>query len=125
MIYSCTVFIFVVTLNTFTKHLYEVWKIQSSSLFDVVFIDLLSYVGFEQIFAHNPANTYLFKDNNRDTIKRCKISLKLTIKTPERRYFYSAWNHRKAYGFMIISGGIEVLLSLSMYVFAGKKAIRH
>ena len=33
----------------------------------------------------NPNNIYLFKVNNRNTIKRCKICLKLTIKTPERR----------------------------------------
>ena len=28
---------------------------------------------------------YLFKDNNRNTRKRCEICSKLTIKTPERR----------------------------------------
>ena len=33
----------------------------------------------------NPANIYLFKVNNRNTIKSCEICLKLTIKTPERR----------------------------------------
>ena len=27
---------------------------------------------------------YLFKDDNKDTRKRCKICSKLTIKTPER-----------------------------------------
>ena len=32
-----------------------------------------------------PANVYLFKVNNRNIRKRCKISSKLTIKTPERR----------------------------------------
>ena len=32
-----------------------------------------------------PANVYLFKFNNRNTRKRCKICSKLTIKTPERR----------------------------------------
>ena len=32
-----------------------------------------------------PANIYLFKVNNKDTRKRCKICSKLTIKTPERR----------------------------------------
>ena len=30
-------------------------------------------------------NVYLFKVNNRTTSKRCKISSKLTIKTPKRR----------------------------------------
>ena len=33
-----------------------------------------------------PANIYLFKFNNRNTRKRCKICLKLTAKTPERRH---------------------------------------
>ena len=32
-----------------------------------------------------PANIYLFKVNNKNTRKRCKIRSKLTIKTPERR----------------------------------------
>ena len=32
-----------------------------------------------------PANIYLFKVNNRNTRKRCKISSKLTTKTSERR----------------------------------------
>ena len=31
-----------------------------------------------------PANIYLFKVNNRNTRKRCKICSKLAIKTPER-----------------------------------------
>ena len=30
-----------------------------------------------------PANIYLFKGNNRNTRKSCKICSKLTIKTPE------------------------------------------
>ena len=33
-----------------------------------------------------PANIYLFKVNNRNTRERCEICLKLTIKTPERRF---------------------------------------
>ena len=33
-----------------------------------------------------PANIYLFKVNNRNTRKRCKICSKLTIKTAERRH---------------------------------------
>ena len=33
------------------------------------------------------ANFYLFKVNNRNTRKRCEICSKLTIKTPERRYW--------------------------------------
>ena len=33
----------------------------------------------------NPVDIYLLKGNNRSTITRCEICLKLTIKTPERR----------------------------------------
>ena len=33
----------------------------------------------------NPANVYLFKFNNKNTRKSCKLCLKLIIKTPERR----------------------------------------
>ena len=36
---------------------------------------------------NNPANIYLFKVNNRNTIKKCEICSKLTIKTPERRHW--------------------------------------
>ena len=35
-----------------------------------------------------PANIYLIKVINRNTIKRCGICLKVTIKTPERRHSY-------------------------------------
>ena len=35
----------------------------------------------------NPVNIYLFKVNNRNTRKKCKIRSKLTIKTPERREY--------------------------------------
>ena len=34
-----------------------------------------------------PVKIYLLKVNNRDTTKRCKISSKLIIKTPERRHW--------------------------------------
>ena len=34
---------------------------------------------------HYRASIYLFKVNNRNTRKRCKICSKLTIKTPEKR----------------------------------------
>ena len=33
-------------------------------------------------FRNSPGNNYLLKVNNRDTIKRCEICSKLTIKTP-------------------------------------------
>ena len=41
---------------------------------------------FQLFFCFSSANIYLFKVNNRNTRKRCEISSKLTIKTPERQY---------------------------------------
>ena len=38
------------------------------------------------IIIRYPATIYLFKVNSRNTRKRCKICLKLTIKTTERRH---------------------------------------
>ena len=35
----------------------------------------------------DPAIIYLFKVNNRNTRKRCKICSKLTIKTPEHHHY--------------------------------------
>ena len=34
----------------------------------------------------HPAGNFMFKVNNGNTITRCEICSKLTIKTPERRY---------------------------------------
>ena len=36
----------------------------------------------------NPAGSYMFKDNNRNTRTRCEMCSKLTIKTPERRQWH-------------------------------------
>ena len=36
---------------------------------------------------NNPASSYMFKVNNRNTGTRCEICSKLTIKTPKRRYW--------------------------------------
>ena len=43
-------------------------------------------VNFEQIWC-NPAGSYMFKVNNRNTRTRCEVCSKLTIKTPERRHW--------------------------------------
>ena len=37
--------------------------------------------------SNNPVGNYMFKVNNRNTRTRCKICSKLTLKTPERRYW--------------------------------------
>ena len=39
--------------------------------------------------SYNPVGNYMFKVNNRNTRARCEICSKLTIKTPERRYWCS------------------------------------
>ena len=38
-------------------------------------------------FALHPVSNCIFKVNNRDTRTKCEICSKLTIKTPERRYW--------------------------------------
>ena len=48
-----------------------------------------SFVIVETQKESNPANTYLFKVNNRNTRKRCKICSKLTKKTPEQHCLHS------------------------------------
>ena len=40
----------------------------------------------KQCGTNNPDNIYLLQVNNRNTSKMCEISLKLAIKTPERRH---------------------------------------
>ena len=40
----------------------------------------------------NPAGIYLLKVNNRNTITKCEICSKLTIKTPERRQMRRLYN---------------------------------
>ena len=40
-----------------------------------------------EILKRVPAGIYMFKVNNRNTRTKCEISSKLTIKTPERRYW--------------------------------------
>ena len=55
----------------------------------------------EIIFGHLPpiaANIYLFEVNYRHTRKRCEISSKLTIKTPERRLTFNTF-----YAFLSVS----------------------
>ena len=38
-------------------------------------------------FQNTPVNIYLLQVNNKNPTKRCEIYLKLTIKTPKRRYW--------------------------------------
>ena len=56
----------------------------------------------------NPGNICLFKVNNRNTRKRCKIYLKLTIKTPERREVFIAIFEHISHLFLVF-----LLLTLS------------
>ena len=59
-----------------------------------------------------PAGTYMFKVNNRNTKARCKICLKLTIKTPEWRQ----WRRSGVYivNFKHISRLVLLFLSLTL-----------
>ena len=54
-------------------------------LFQVMDWECLSYIKFLIFPFEQSASIYLFKLNNRNTIKRCEIYSKLTIKTPERQ----------------------------------------
>ena len=64
------------------------------------------YRGRYKIFRYkfNPANIYMFQDNNRNTRHRCEISSKLTIKTTKRR--------RRRSGVFIVN--IEPILHLCL-----------
>ena len=42
--------------------------------------------GYISPTSSSPANSYLFKVNNRNTRKRCEICSKLTIKTPDELF---------------------------------------
>ena len=42
-------------------------------------------LGHGSFAKRDPVDNYMFKVNNRNTITRCEICSKLTIKTPERR----------------------------------------
>ena len=44
------------------------------------------FIILEQKDARNPGNIHMFKVNKENTRKRCKICLKLAIRTPERRH---------------------------------------
>ena len=59
-----------------------------------------------------PAGTYMFKVNNRNTKTRCKICLKLTIKTPEWRQ----WRRSGVFivNFKHISRFVLLFLSLTL-----------
>ena len=59
-------------------------------MFDGILLYIANVEGFLSIVASIwiravPANIYLLKVNNRNTIRRCEICLKLTIKTPDLR----------------------------------------
>ena len=60
-----------------------------------------------------PTNIYLFKNNNRNTRKRCKICSKLTIKTPLRHSGVFTANFKHIPDLLLKL----LLLTLSMYLF--------
>ena len=68
---------------------YFSWKImqimRQGNWFQISFCFLKKL--YKQVLRPYPANIYLFKASNRNTRKRCEICSKLTLKTPERRYW--------------------------------------
>ena len=70
-------------------------------LFSTTYQGLVQSVLFCQGLNH-PANIYLFKVSNRNTLKRCEICYKLAIKLQERRHcvacdWYSWQYHLHSY----------------------------
>ena len=61
--------------------------------------------------SHNPANSYLFKDNSENTRKRCEICSKLTTKTPKRRQW------RRFGVFIVILGAFKWLKKVRSSMF--------
>ena len=63
---------------------------------------------------NNPAGIYLLKINKKNTRTRCEICSKLTIKTPERRY----WRLSGVFivNFEHISHLVLVFLLLTLYM---------
>ena len=68
---------------------YFSWKImqimRQGNWFQISFCFLKKL--YKQVLRPYPANIYFFKASNRNTRKRCEICLKLTLKSPERRYW--------------------------------------
>ena len=71
----------------------------------------------------NTAGNYMFKVNNRNTVTRCEICSKFSIKTPEQRH----WRHSAVFAanFKHISHLVLVfqLLTLNRWVPAGKPIV--
>ena len=82
-------------------------------------------IGITNVFLFNktnqfPANKYMFKVNNKNVRKRCKICFKVTKKTPEGHVIHV----------VLVSGVFSPFLlplwtyfTLSMYFFAGRAAL--
>ena len=60
----------------------------------------------------------MFKINNRNTRKRCKIRLKLTIKTPERRRLRPSGLFIVNFGYISQLFLVFLLSTLSIYLFS-------
>ena len=72
-----------------------------------------------------PANIYLPKFNNRNIRKRCKICLKLTIKTPERHH--ELWTYSTPISSVSVANFVKVNVSwvtgcaIYLFVFSFNK----
>ena len=81
--------------RTTPEGLLEPWK--TSIMEEFFWRETIDYVCkrarswiFDSVLKPPPANTYLFKDNNRNNRKRHKTCPKSTIKTPERHHWRSS-----------------------------------
>ena len=73
-------------MSTFHGYVHMRYWSQSWHLFSHSIMVLKTMKLLVILLQVNPAGNYMFKVNNRNTRKRCEICLKLTIKTPERRF---------------------------------------
>ena len=66
-----------------------------------------------------PVNIYLFRSNNRNNKKRCKICSKLTKKTPERNHWHRSGGLIVNFEHMLHFFLVFLLLALSKKLLAG------
>ena len=65
------------------------------------------------VIINNPVNIYLFKVDNKSTIKRCEICSALTIKAPELRHWL--WTYFTPFSSVSVVNFKQVNVSWEMY----------
>ena len=76
------------------------------------------FAEFFKIFGHSSADIYLFKVSKRNTLKRCKICSKLTIKTPKRCHWRRSGVFITIFEYISHLSLLSLLLTLNKYMLA-------